>query len=319
MDAFDYIYSNNMLELKKYLEFGDVNALNERGMSLLHYAVIFNNQEIFNLLLDHYININICDSHGDTALHYCVINNRVGFLKSLIRHNAIINIKNNEGQTPLYKACALGRENLVDLLLEFTTINLFDKDNKDETIFMAMIRSRNMTLIEKYLPEGNLINICNYIGETPLHIACKVGDMNVIRYLIDHKAFVNAKNKTGETPLFYAVANHNLDAINILLEHGAILDCKSTFGDTIYSLIPTYDLSSYINEKSELYKSYLYHNNYPLHYAIITENIEMVRKYAVIRNINHPDKFGYTPLELAILIKNNKIISIVQNGLDVEE
>ena len=50
MNVFDYVYSNNIDKLTEYLEFGDVNVLNERGMSLLHYAVIFNNQEIFNLI-----------------------------------------------------------------------------------------------------------------------------------------------------------------------------------------------------------------------------------------------------------------------------
>lgn len=311
MNVFDYVYSNNIDKLKEYLEFGDVNVLNERGMSLLHYSVIFNNHEIFDLLLDNYINVNICDAHGDTALHYCVINNRTGFLKALIRNNAIVDVRNNDGQTPLYKACALGRENLVELLLEYTSLNLSVKDDKNETIFMSLIRSRNMNLIRKYNIDETLINTPNYIGETPLHIASKVGDVNVIKFLLENKAFVNAKNKTGETPLFYAVQGLNLEVISLLLKYGAVLDCKSTFGDTIYSMIPTYELSSYINDKSEQYKSYLYHSNYPLHYAIIIENIELVRKYAVIRNINHKDNFGYTPIELARLINNPKISLII--------
>ena len=74
MNAFDSIYSNNIYALKKYLENGDVNVKNERGMSLLHYAIVFNNNEIFNLLLENYINVNIKDNHGDTPVHYCVVN-----------------------------------------------------------------------------------------------------------------------------------------------------------------------------------------------------------------------------------------------------
>lgn len=315
MDAFDSVYANNISSLKEYLENGNINAINERGMSLLHYAIVFNNAEIFNLLLDNYININITDNHGDTPAHYCVINNRMGFLKTLIRHECDLGIKNKDGHTPLFKACALGRENMVSLFLETMKFDLYETDSKDETVFMALVRSRNLELLGKIKVDDEIVNTPNYIGETPLHIACHAGDLRVIDYLLKNKAFVNAKNKTGETPLFYAVAVQNKDVISVLLKAGAVLDCKSTFGDTIYNLIPTYELSSYINEKSEQYKNYLYYSNYPLHYAIIIENIEMVKKFCNIRNIERRDKFGYTPLELANRIHNDKILLILKENM----
>lgn len=315
MDAFDSIYANNIVSLNEYLETGDINITNERGMSLLHYAIVFNNDEIFNLLLDNYININIVDNHGDTPAHYCVINNRMGFLKTLIRKECDLSIKNNDGHTPLFKACALGRENMVFLFLESLHFDLLEKDSKDETVFMALVRSRNMDLLNKLEVNEEIVNTKNYIGETPLHIASKTGDLAVLNYLLKNKAFVNSKNKTGETPLFYAVAVQNRDVISLLLKSGACLDCKSTFGDTIYNLIPTYELSSYINEKSEQYKNYLYHSNYPLHYAILIENTELVKKYCVIRNIEHKDNYGYTPLELARLVGNDRIYKIIKENL----
>ncbi len=315
MNAFDSIYANNINSLKEYLETGDINITNERGMSLLHYAIVFNNAEIFNLLLDNYININIKDNHGDTPAHYCVINNRMGFLKTLIRKECDLTIKNNDGHTPLFKACSLGRENMVSLFLETLHFNILEKDAKEETVFMALVRSRNLDLLNRLELNESIINQANYIGETPLHIACKAGDLQVIDFLIERKAFVNAKTKMGETPLFYAVHAQNRDVISVLLKAGAVLDCKSTFGDTIYNLIPTYELSSFINEKSEQFKNYLYHSNYPLHYAIIIENIELVKKYCVIRNIEHKDNFGYTPLDLATHIGNERILKIIKDQL----
>ena len=108
MNAFDAIYTNNMAALKDYLQNGDVNIKNERGMSLLHYAIVFDNPEIFELLLSSSINVNIQDARGETPAHYCVVNNKMGFLKSLIRHNADMTMKNNNGQSPLFKACSLG-------------------------------------------------------------------------------------------------------------------------------------------------------------------------------------------------------------------
>ena len=294
MNAFDAIYTNNIDALKDYLEKGDVNIKNERGMSLLHYSIVFDNPTIFDLLIDSYVNVNIQDARGETPAHYCIINNKMGFLKSLIRHNADLTIKNNDGQSPLFKACSLGREEMVYLLLESSNFNLYERDSKDETVFMALIRSRNLDLLNKLQLDDKIIDCKNYMGESPLHIASRAGDIRIVDFLIRNKAFVNIKSKSGETPLFYAIAAQNLDVIDILIKNGAILDCKSTFGDTIYNSIPTYELSSFINDCSEKYKAYLYYSNYPLHYSIIIENFDLVKKYLEVRNcfqINLQKKF----------------------------
>ena len=315
MDIFDAVYQNNIEALKEYLETNDVNVINQRGMSLLHYAIIFNSTEMFDLLIDNYINVNIQDSFGDTPIHIAIINNKMGFLKSLIRHGANLSIKNNDGQTPLYKACMLGREAMVYLLLESLSLNLYECDNKHETIFMALIRSRSMELLEKLALDDKIMDVRNCFGESPLHIAAKNGDINVCRYLIKNGAFVNIKNNSKETPLFYAVRNEHRDIIELLLENGAILDCKSTFGDTVYNMVPTYDLQSFINEKGEKYKTYLYSANYPLHYAIIIESKALLKASLGIRNINKRDQFGHTPLDLAIKLGNNELIELIKENL----
>ena len=312
MNAFDAIYSNNIQALRDYLSTGDVNVKNERGMSLLHYAISFGNSEIFDILLENYIDINIQDSKGESPAHYCIINNKINFLKTLIRKGCDLKIENDDGQSPLFKACSLGREEMVYLLLESQDFNLYNKDSKDETIFMALIRSRNVDLLNKIEIDSEIVDVKNFQGETPLHIAAKSGDPRVLLYLLEHKAFVNAKNNQGETPLFYAVRQMNKEAIDLLLRYGAVLDCRSTFGETIYELVPSYDLLNYINEKSEIYKSYKYYSSYPLHYAIIIENYPKVLKYRDNKNIDKVDDFGYTTLDLALRVGNDRIIRAIK-------
>ena len=315
MLVFDAIFSNNIRALRDYLETGDVNIVNERGMSLLHYAIVFNNTEMFDLLIDNYINVNIQDNHGDTPAHICVVNNKLGFLKSLIRHKADLSLRNNDGETPLFKACTLGRESMVYLLLETDVLNLYEEDKLGETLFMGLIRSRNLELLNKLILDDKIVDKKNIFGEAPLHIAAKSGDYNVCKYLLDNNAFVNIKNNSKETPLFYAVRGQNKEVIALLLEYGAILDCRSTFGDTIHNMVPTYDLQSYINEKSELYKNYLYSVNYPLHYSIIIESERLVLAHLGLRNNNRRDGRGYTPLDLAIKIGNDRIIELIKQNI----
>lgn len=315
MIVFDAVFSNNYNALREYLETGDVNVVNERGMSLLHYAIVFNNTEMFDLLIENYINVNIQDNFGETPAHVCVVNNKIGFLKSLIRHGADLTIKNKDGMTPLFKACTLGREAMVYLLLESQSLNLYETDSKGETLFMGLVRSRNLELLNKLSLDDRIVDMKNVFGEAPLHIASKAGDINVCRYLLMNKAFVNIKNNSKETPLFYAVRSQNKEVIDLLIEYGAILECRSTFGDTIHNMVPTYDLQSFINEKSEKYKSYLYSVNYPLHYAIIIESERLILAHLGIKNNNKRDNRGYTPLDLAIKIGNEQIIRLIKENI----
>ena len=312
MDAFDSIYCNNIETLKEYLTTGNINVKNERGLSLLHNAIIFNNQEAFELLLDNYIDINITDNYGDTPLMYAINSNKIGFAKNLLRHGADLYIKNKDGQTALYKACYLGREQMVYLLLELLDFNLYERDNKDETIFMALVRSRNITLLEKVKIDDRIIEEKNYLGETPLHIAAKSGDCKIVSYLIEHKAFVNAKNNALETPLFYAAKSMCLEVIDLLIKNGAIPDCKSKTGQNVYDYAPTNPILKYLEEKSDYYNLDSYKTNFPLHYSIIIEDMNLVMKNLVIRNINRSDQFGYKPIILANLIGNSDIVKLLK-------
>ena len=105
MDIFEALYQNNITLIKRYLEKEDINIRNEKGQSLLISAILYNNYEMFDLLLDNFINVNIKDNFGLTAAHYAVINNHLGFLKTLIRSKADLDIVDNDGENVLYKAC----------------------------------------------------------------------------------------------------------------------------------------------------------------------------------------------------------------------
>ena len=86
------------------------------------FVISRNNNDIFQLLLKYYINLNIVDDLGNTCYHYAVINNRLGYLKQLLKLNGDANAKNNKGQTPLYLACLYGRYDIVRLYLEYFDI-----------------------------------------------------------------------------------------------------------------------------------------------------------------------------------------------------
>ena len=53
-------------------------------------------------------------------------------------------------------------------------------------------------------------------GNTPLHLAVKVGWLKRVGLLVSHGADVNVKNNEGESPLSIARANGHKDVIEFL-------------------------------------------------------------------------------------------------------
>ena len=57
-------------------------------------------------------------------------------------------------------------------------------------------------------------------GQTPLHIACKKGNLSLVEYLVSKGANIEAKNQYGEKPLTIAIENNFSDIIMFLQSKG---------------------------------------------------------------------------------------------------
>ena len=60
-------------------------------------------------------------------------------------------------------------------------------------------------------------HVLNYT--TPLTMACSLGDIDIVKLLIENKANVNLANNEGECPIWVAVKNENLELAAYLLRH----------------------------------------------------------------------------------------------------
>ena len=87
------------------------------------------------------------------------------------------------------------------------------------------------------MEHGADINIANGKGITSLIIACKIGDENIVEYLIEHHANVNCIDEKGNSPLIIACYRYcNKTIINALVEHGADINQINTCGLTALAM-----------------------------------------------------------------------------------
>lgn len=108
------------------------------------------------------------------------------------------------------------------LLLIITTVHAADNQ---EQLLLALPQSNNPKEILDHLKqEGFNINTpIDYYGKTILHHACGyLNNISLAKALIFHNADVNVQSFIyGETPLHEAASIGNLDIVELLLKNGA--------------------------------------------------------------------------------------------------
>ncbi len=129
-----------MARLDSLLATTDINTQDNRGRSLLHWAVGCNQNEVFNHLLE----------KGITP-----------------------DLKDNEGATPLYMAIRFQNMDLFDKLLPLQSDSGW-KTEQGGLFFEKAILNRDMGFVQKLIELGIPLDVTNKKGSTPLEIALRI-------------------------------------------------------------------------------------------------------------------------------------------------
>ena len=160
-----------------------------------------------------------------------------------------------------------------------TTLNCFAQQ---KSIFDV---ARNGTLLEieqLYTENKNCISEINEYGFSPLILACYKGNIDVAKFLIEHKSNINYVSDEG-TALMAAVVKGNPELTKLLLEKGANLDLTNHNGTTA------------------------------LMYAVKFKNIEIIKLLLEYKaNKSLIDKEGNSAFEYAIQTTNEEIINLLK-------
>ncbi len=291
-EAVLYILENNLNSLKDYLNYNSINKVDEKGNSLLHYAIMYNRIEICHFLIKSHIFLNQQNFLGMTPIFLAIHKNMVSICDSLLNNNCDVTIRNDRGETPFYYAFLYGREEIIKLFIEYRKADFTQKNQNGENILFALVRSDNLSLLQTYVSK-DLLQECDDFENNILHLACNYNDIDLIKYLIEAGVEINKLNKYRETPLFNAIKNINYQAVKMLLQRGAITDFKNREGLLLKKLLK--DTFSTLTSLDYSDKERI---NYPLHYAIITNNKQMFKENLSDYNLNNKDYFNRDVKEL---------------------
>ncbi len=159
------------------------------------------------------------------------------------------------------------------------------KDMYGNTLLHVAASMGDVELVELLLENGANPNAKNEYGETPLHRATNA---EVAKKLIRYGSYVNEKDRDGRTPLHYAAYHGRIDVVETLLENDALI----------------------ITDKD---------GQTPLHLALLekrTQVAKLLLKYGADPNVKN--KNGETPLHLAVRTGDAELIKMmIERGADV--
>ncbi|XP_061223548.1 NF-kappa-B inhibitor alpha, partial [Neopsephotus bourkii] len=183
---------------------------------------------------------------GDTFLHLAIIHEEKALSLEVIRQTAgdraFLNFQNNLSQTPLHLAVITDQPEIAEHLLK-AGCNLEIRDFRGNTPLHIACQQgslRSVSVLTQYCQPHHLLAVLqatNYNGHTCLHLASIQGYLAVVEYLLSLGADVNAQEPcNGRTALHLAVDLQNSDLVSLLVKHGADVNKVTYQGYSPYQL-----------------------------------------------------------------------------------
>lgn len=142
------------------------------------------------------------------------------------------NVSDETGTTPLLLAAALGKQEIVQALME-KKADLMASDLEGDNVLMMAISQNHLDIVQILLAETDRVDpdVPNKIGQTPLMKAVSKNSMEAVQKLLDLKVNVNATSQVGKTALMEAVKH--MELADILLNAGANPSIADSKGKTV--------------------------------------------------------------------------------------
>ena len=255
-------HNNNYLVSKttKHLEI-DINnnyhLYYDIGSTPLMIACCNDDVSLVNQLLCRNADPNIQTNSGWTTLMYASVLGNLKLVCMLMKYEANVDLMNSQEETALMCACSAGNAKVSKMLMLLSASHTFSsrkdrsrplhiaayKNHVDvietllEPLSKVVLSNRDLERITSYgfdpwyyrypLLNPEDLNCLNCYGYSPLHIASKKGNLQIVNKLLEAKADPNPKNVITEyssSPLHLAIKKGHLQIIRRLLSAKADLN-----------------------------------------------------------------------------------------------
>ncbi|XP_073004728.1 protein ACCELERATED CELL DEATH 6-like isoform X3 [Typha latifolia] len=148
----------------------------------------------------------ISDESGSTPLHYAASAKNDKMVKLLLEHDTCLAYMSDlDGLFPVHVAATMGRVGVISAFMEQCPDLDELLDNKGRNLLHTAVEYKSTAIVRYVCGRSELVKLMNardFEGNTPLHLAVRSGDQEIVSLLIRNKrVYLNIMNNEGLTPL----------------------------------------------------------------------------------------------------------------------
>ena len=202
--------------VKNLLTYGaDPNVATNAGVTPLHQAAARGSLDMVKELIKAGADVNAIAKNGRTPIFYAAARGKASTVNCLLENKAEVNLADEDGLTPLHCAASSGNATLVKYLVSNKNANFAATANDGTTVLIAGAKYPD---IVKFLADKMPnVNGVDKDGNSALHLCAETADEETVRKLLYYSAKEDLPNKKGETPVLLAARAGNVDMVKRLL------------------------------------------------------------------------------------------------------
>jgi ankyrin repeat protein len=289
------------------------------GATLLHYATLYNNPELVELLLAHKANVNArIDTRGTetgaTPLLYAVVEKELGLTKLLVANGADVRSSYRSGKTALHIAANGGMPEIARFLLR-NGADPNARDTAGSSPLDEAVWRGSPEVASLLLESGARINDVQLrTGATPLNEAACKGQNATVELLLAHNADPAIEDKAGISPIGNAIRCRHTDTARLLIQYLKPDLPKNSFAKFLEQAVATgqEDTVKMLLIEGANLNAYLPSGSTALGLAALEGHEAIVRLLITNRaDVNSRNKDGTMPLYDAALTGHLTIVALL--------
>jgi len=223
--------------------------------------------------------------------------------------------------SPLYYAAFCGFHDLAEYLIMKHPEQVNARGGLNNFPLPAALFNRHFRVANLLYGHGAVVDFQDSHLRTLLTAVSASGEVDIMRWLLDHGADANVRSWFGWTPLHFAAKYMHLDAVQVLLEHNADINSQNDTSRTPMCEILTGD-SSLEGKAIDMVRGLLEHGanpnipnslqSTPLHQASSRGSLEVSRlllSYGA--KVDAKDKYDETPFQVTASKEHDEIAKLL--------
>ncbi|MBC3830616.1 ankyrin repeat domain-containing protein [Undibacterium amnicola] len=135
------------------------------------------------------------------------------------------------GETLLMISVRENSQRVFDYLLMHPKIHLDQRAKNGDTAIMLTAYLEQKDKLQRLIDAGAQVN---QAGWTALHYATVVGNLEIVKILLEHYAYIDAETPNKTTPLMLAARRGEMSVLKLLIDEGADISLKNMLGWTAH-------------------------------------------------------------------------------------